>query len=378
MSIYLDHAATVPMVGPAIDALTAHLGAIGNASSLHTDGRNVRRGVEEARELIAEIAGADASEIIFTSSGTEANNLAIKGFYWKSQKKVIVTSAIEHAATLDPVQWLVEHDGAEWISIPVDSHGFIDLNELAKVIDDRRDDIALISIMHANNEVGTIQPIAEVVRLAGDIPVHTDASQSFGKVPFSFAELGVTSATLSSHKVGGPLGVGALIVRRGIDITPVLHGGGQERDIRSGTVNAPGIISFAAAAKFTALQNFEAVSALRSTAIASITAALRDVTLNGARDRSLPGIIHLTFAGVDNESLLVLLDMEGISVSTGSACAAGVHRPSHVLLAMGLTESQALSSLRFSLGLTSTQAEIDQVISALATVLPRARAAYKG
>lgn len=378
MSIYLDHAATVPMVGPAIDALTANLGAIGNASSLHTDGRNVRRGVEEARELVAEIAGSDASEIIFTASGTEANNLAIKGFYWKSPKKVIVTSAIEHAATLDPIHWLVEHNGAEWISIPVDAQGFIRLDELAKVIDARRDEIALISVMHANNEVGTIQPIAEVVKLAGEIPVHTDASQSFGKIPFSFKELGVTSATLSGHKVGGPLGVGALIVRRGIDITPVLHGGGQERDIRSGTVNAPGIIAFAAAAKFTASQSFQSVAALRSSFIASIRATFPDVTLNGSLGNSLPGILNFTFPGVDNESLLVLLDMEGISVSTGSACAAGVHRPSHVLLAMGLNGSEALSSLRFSLGLGSTQSEIDQVINALATVLPRARAAYKG
>jgi cysteine desulfurase len=378
MSIYLDHSATVPMVEPAIRALTESLGAVGNASSLHTDGRNVRKGVEQARELIADLAGSQGSEIIFTASGTEANNLAIKGFYWKSGKNVIVTSAIEHAATVDPVQWLMEHEGAEWISIGVNSQGVIDLDQLQAVVDSRKDEIALISIMHSNNEVGSLQPIAEVVRIAGDIPVHTDASQSFGKIEFNFADLGVTAATLSGHKVGGPLGVGALIVKRGIDITPVLHGGGQERDIRSGTVNAPGAISFAAAAAFMKSESYEGVRSLRNTLWESIHAAFPDVTLNGSMENSLPGILNLTFPGVDNESLLVLLDMEGISVSTGSACSAGVHRPSHVLMAMGLSETAAMSSLRFSLGLATTQSEIDAVVAALATVLPRARAAFKG
>jgi len=226
--------------------------------------------------------------------------------------------------------------------------------------------------------VGSLQPIAQVVRIAGDIPVHTDASQSFGKIEFNFADLGVTAATLSGHKVGGPLGVGALIVKRGIDITPVLHGGGQERDIRSGTVNAPGAISFAAAAVFMKSESYEGVRSLRNTLWESIHAAFPDVTLNGSMENSLPGILNLTFPGVDNESLLVLLDMEGISVSTGSACSAGVHRPSHVLMAMGLSETAAMSSLRFSLGLATTQSEIDAVVAALATVLPRARAAFKG
>ncbi len=378
MSIYLDHAATVPMVEPAIRALTESLGAVGNASSLHTDGRSVRKSVEEAREHIAELAGSAGSEIIFTASGTEANNLAIKGFYWKSGKKVIVTSAIEHAATMDPVQWLVEHEGAEWISIGVNSQGCIDLDQLKAVVNSRKAEIALISIMHSNNEVGVLQPIVEVVTIADGIPVHTDASQSFGKVPFSFSDLGVTAATLSGHKVGGPLGVGALIVKRGIDITPVLHGGGQERDIRSGTLNAPGAISFAAAAKFMCHQKYDGVATLRKTFWESIHRNFEDVTLNGSIDNSLPGILNLTFPGVDNESLLVLLDMEGISVSTGSACSAGVHRPSHVLIAMGLTEKQAMSSLRFSLGLSTTQSQLEDVVKALTTVLPRARAAYKG
>ena len=248
MAIYLDHAATTPMLPAAIDAYSRQMTEVGNASSLHAQGRAVRKAVEESRELIAKAAGCDATEIIFVASGTEANNLAIKGFFWANpSKKTIVVSTIEHHAVLDPVEWLEKHDGAKIIYAPVMPDGIVDLDALRLIVDENREDIALIAVMHSNNEVGTLQPISEVVAIAGDIPVHSDAVQSFGKVVFDFAGLGLTSATISAHKLGGPLGVGALILKRGLDITPLLHGGGQERDIRSSTVNAPGIVSFATA-----------------------------------------------------------------------------------------------------------------------------------
>jgi len=383
MGSYFDHAATTPMSKAAIDALNNQISQLGNASSLHTQGRSVRKAVEEARESIARIAGASPSEIVFTGSGTEANNLAIKGFYWKrlgedSARNVIVISAFEHHAILDPVEWLEEHEGAHIIQVPVTRDGIVDLEALKDIVDLNRAKIAVIAIMHSNNEVGTIQPIKEVVEIAGDIPVHTDAVQSFGKVDFNFDQLGVTSATLSAHKVGGPLGVGALILRRGIDVTPILHGGGQERDIRSGTLNAPAIVSFAAAAEDADLhriQRYSELRAMRRYLIDSIRAVLPDIWVNGDVEPSLPGIANITFPGTESDGLLLLLDAEGIASSTGSACSAGVPRPSHVLLAMGLSERDARSSLRFSIGASNTRSEIDHVASVIESVVDRARAA---
>jgi cysteine desulfurase len=383
MSSYFDHAATTPMSKAAIDALNNQISQLGNASSLHTQGRSVRKAVEEARESIARIAGASPSEIVFTGSGTEANNLAIKGFYWKrlgedSARKVIVISAFEHHAILDPVEWLEEHEGAHIIQVPVTRDGIVDLEALKDIVDHNRAKIAVIAIMHSNNEIGTIQPIKEVVEIAGDIPVHTDAVQSFGKVDFNFDQLGVTSATISAHKVGGPLGVAALILRRGIDVTPILHGGGQERDIRSGTLNAPAIVSFAAAAEDADLHRIQRYSELRTMRrylIDSIRAVLPDIWVNGDVEPSLPGIANITFPGTESDGLLLLLDAEGIASSTGSACSAGVPRPSHVLLAMGLSERDARSSLRFSIGVSNTRSEIDHVASVIESVVDRARAA---
>jgi len=383
MSSYFDHAATTPMSKAAIDALNNQISQLGNASSLHTQGRSVRKAVEEARESIARIAGASPSEIVFTGSGTEANNLAIKGFYWKrlgedSARNVIVISAFEHHAILDPVEWLEEHEGAHVIQVPVTRDGIVDLEALKDIVDHNRAKIAVIAIMHSNNEIGTIQPIKEVVEIAGDIPVHTDAVQSFGKVDFNFDQLGATSATLSAHKVGGPLGVAALILRRGIDVTPILHGGGQERDIRSGTLNAPAIVSFAAAAEDADLhriQRYSELRAMRRYLIDSIRAVLPDIWVNGDVEPSLPGIANITFPGTESDGLLLLLDAEGIASSTGSACSAGVPRPSHVLLAMGLSERDARSSLRFSLGASNTRSEIDHVASVIESVVDRARAA---
>lgn len=385
MEIYLDHAATTPMIPEALEALTKQIKEFGNASSLHTAGRAVRKKVEEAREKIATIINCAPSEIIFTGSGTEANNLAIKGFYWKSVqedllKNVIVVASFEHHATLEPLEWLEEHEGAIVIHIPVLAHGLIDLDALAQIIKAERAHIALICVMHSNNEIGTIQPVAEVVALAGDIPVHTDAVQSFGKVPFDFAQLGATSATISAHKIGGPLGVAALILKRGIDITPVLHGGGQERDIRSGTLNAPSIVAFAVAAQWAANhreENFAKVSGLRSLLAKRVLDAVPDSRINGSTLAMLPGILNITFPGTESDSLLLMLDTAGIASSTGSACSAGVQRPSHVLLAMGLEEREVRASLRFSLGTSTTEAEINLVGEVIAGVVAQVRAAYK-
>ena len=367
----------------AMQALTAAMAKTGNASSLHTQGRSVRKDVEEARESIALASGARPNEMIFTGSGTEANNLAVKGFYWSAiaqdpQRNVIVIAAFEHHAILEPVEWLEKHEGAVVIYIPITPSGVVDLDALAQIIKDESGKIALISVMHSNNELGTVQPISEVVGLVGDIPVHVDAVQSFGKVGFNFEELGVTSATISAHKVGGPLGVAALILRRGLDITPILHGGGQERDIRSGTLNAPAIIAFAAAAQEMVAkrdENYKKVSALRALLKGKIAAAISDAQFNGDAPQMLPGILNVTFPGTESDSLLLLLDAEGICSSTGSACSAGVQRPSHVLMAIGLSEDLARSSLRFSLGLSNTEAEINEVGEKIAGVVARAQAA---
>ena len=374
MSVYLDHAATTPMADAAIAAMTSSLSKIGNPSSLHTQGRATRKDIEDAREVIAKAVDALPSEIIFTGSGTEADNAAIKGLFWKSEKKLIVISAVEHQAVLDPARWLVEHEGAELIEIPVNKSGLIDLDFLKGLIAGRGNEIALISVMHSNNETGVIQPVAEVVNMAGDIPVHTDAVQSFTKTELSYKKLGVTSMALSAHKVGGPLGIGVLVLRRAFEIPALLHGGGQEREIRSGTLNAPSIVALAAAVENSNYDS-ERVAKLRDRFEAGVLAAVPDAQINGQGAPRLPGITNVTFPGTQSDSLLLLMDSEKVSCSTGAACSAGVHRPSHVLLAMGHTEITAQSSLRFSCGATTTESEIDFALSVLPTVINRGRAA---
>ena len=374
MSVYLDHAATTPMFDAAIDAMNTSLRKLGNPSSLHTEGRSTRKDVEDAREKIAKGVGCLASEIIFTGSGTEANNAAIKGLYWHTDKKVIVVSSIEHHAVLDPAHWLVEHEGAELIEIPVGHDGVIDLDFLKKVITERGSEIALISVMHSNNETGVIQPIADVVKIAGDIPVHCDAVQSFTKVPLSFKELGLFAMTISGHKVGGPLGIGALILRRAIEIPALLHGGGQERDIRSGTLNAPSIVALAAAVE-AKLYDAKKVSELRDAFESGVLASCPDAVINGKNAPRLPGISNITFPGTQSDSLLLLMDSQKVSCSTGAACTAGVHRPSHVLMAMGLTDVVSQSSLRFSFGSTNTEADVAYALAVLPDVIERGLAA---
>ena len=376
-SIYVDHAATTPLSPAAFKAITSQLQELGNPSSLHTHGRATRKALEDAREAIAQQVSCLPSEVIFTASGTEANNIALKGLWWNGMaqgKKVVVISAVEHHAILDPAHWLETHEGAEVIQVPVDVHGVINLDFLKDLIAKRSEDIAVISIMHSNNETGVIQPIQEVVAMAGKIPVHTDAVQSFKKVPLSYKDLGVTALTLSAHKVGGPLGIGALILRRAYEIPALLHGGGQEREIRSGTLNAPSIVAFSAAA--TEKYPSNEVQTLRDNFIKAIHQEIPDAYVNGEASQRLPGIVNVTFPGTQSDTLLLLLDNAHVSASTGSACSAGVHEASHVLLAMGHTEATAQSSLRFSFGAASTQADVDFVMSVLPDVISTGRAAH--
>jgi cysteine desulfurase len=387
VAAYLDHAATTPMVPAALSAMAAELARVGNPSSLHAAGRAARKVVEEGREQVAAALGARPSEVVFTGSGTEANNLAVKGLYWHARSQDprrtrVLASSIEHHAVMDPVQWLADHEGADVVWIPVDSSGRLDVDALKKEIDRDPASIALITVMWANNEVGTLQPISDVVALAEphDIPVHSDAVQAFGKIPLDFDSSGLAAMTVTAHKIGGPLGIGALVVRRGVNLTPVLHGGGQERDLRSGTLDAPAIAGFAAAALHTAETMDERagqMERLRQRLVNGVLGQAVDARLNGTDDSDLrlASITHFTFPGCEGDALLLLLDARGVECSTGSACSAGVPRPSHVLLAMGFSEQDARASLRFSLGHSSTDADVDALINAIAAVVERGRLA---
>ncbi|MHA7153675.1 cysteine desulfurase family protein [Arthrobacter sp. TMN-50] len=385
MPVYLDHAATTPLSAPALAALTTELSRSGNPSSLHGSGRRARRVVEDSRESLAAAAGAHPSEVIFTSGGTEGDNLAVKGLYWARRatdprRRRILCSAIEHPAVQDTVEWLARHEGALVTWLPVGADGILLLDALQTELDDDPDSIALIAVMWANNEVGSIQPIEAVTAAAArhGIPVHSDAVQAFGSLPVSFAHSGLATMAVSGHKIGGPVGVGALFVGRAVTLTPVQHGGGQERDIRSGTLDAAGIAAFAAAAAHvTGILAAESarIAALRDHLIGVVEAAVPEAVLRGHRTTRLPGNAHFTFPGCEGDSLLFLLDLVGVECSTGSACTAGVPRPSHVLLAMGLTEAEARGAQRFSLGHTSTPADVDALGASLPEAYYRARQA---
>ncbi len=390
---YLDHAATTSMVPAAVEAMVRHLRDVGNPSSLHASGRHARQIVEESRETLAQALNCRPGEVVFTSGGTEADNLALKGIYWSrragddtpdGRRRRILSTSIEHHAVLDPLHWLATAEGAEVELLPVDRTGRLDVDALRAAVDRDPASVALISVMWANNEVGTLQPVAEVVSIASahGIPVHTDAVQALGSVPVDFAAAGVDALTITGHKVGGPYGVGALLVRRELDVTALLHGGGQERDIRSGTLDAPAIAGLAAAVELAVKRQAEHADrmvGLRDDLVRRVVAAVPDAHLHGpqlehAADR-LPGNAHLGFPGCEGDSLLMLLDARGIECSTGSACSAGVAQPSHVLLAMGCSDDEARHSLRFSLGHTSTAADVDAVVEAIGPVADRARAA---
>lgn len=382
---YLDHAATTPMLPEAVRAMTAALGDHGNPSSLHASGRRARRAVEEARERVGAALGARPSEVLFTAGGTESDNLAVKGLYWARrdadpQRTVVLASAVEHHAVLDAVEWLVSHEGAEAVWLPVDSRGRLHPDALAAALDEHGDRVALASAMWANNEVGTVQPIAELAALAAarGVPFHTDAVQAVAQLPVDFAGCGASALTVAGHKLGGPQGTGALLLGRDVACTPLLHGGGQERDVRSGTLNTPGIVAFAVAVEAAAKTQVERASrlaALRDDLVERVRAAMPDALLNGDPVDRLPGNAHFSFPGCEGDALLMLLDARGIECSTGSACSAGVAQPSHVLVAMGADIERARGSLRFSLGHTSTQADVDSVVDAIPAVVERARRA---
>ena len=386
---YLDHAATTPILPEAVAAVTAQLPLVGNPSSLHADGRRARRVVEEGRERLGEAFGARPSEVVFTSSGTEANNLAIKGMYWSRvaqdpRRTRILASAVEHHAVLDPIQWLVDHESAEVVWLPVDELGRVAPATLRAELAREPDAVALVSIMWANNEVGTIQPIEELVSIAHefDVPIHSDAVQAAGHVAVDFGRSGADALSISGHKFGGPLGIGALLLARSATPVPLIHGGGQERDVRSGTLDTPSIAGLAAAAEIAqsaSATEARRVAGLRDDLLARLLDRVPDVIINGDTrldvDHRLPGNAHVSFPGCEGDSLLMLLDAKGISCSTGSACSAGVAQPSHVLLAMGADPDVARSSLRFSLGHTSSSADVDALIREIPAVIDRARAA---
>jgi cysteine desulfurase len=384
---YLDHAASTPMLPEAVEAVTAalqaSLTATGNASSLHAAGRRARRVLEESRESLAASLGARPSEVVFTASGTESDNLAVKGIWWARRaadprRRRILASAVEHHAVLDAVEWLEAHEGATVDWLEVDGAGRVHPDVLRAAIERCPSDVALVTVMWANNEVGTVQPVADLADVAHEhgIPMHTDAVQAVGQLPVDFAASGVDALTLTGHKFGGPLGVGALLLGRSTPCVPLLHGGGQERDVRSGTLDTPSVVGLAAAAAVaTSRQPSLAarLTVLRDDVVRRVRTSVPEAVLNGATGAErLPGNVHFSFPGCEGDSLLMLLDARGVEVSTGSACSAGVARPSHVLLALGASEAEARSSLRFSLGHTSTEADVDALLDVLPAVVERA------
>ncbi len=388
MSVYLDHAASTPLFPEAAAAMTAQLSRVGNASSLHASGRAARRAVEESREAIAQALGARPGEVVFTSGGTESDNLAVKGLYWSRhhedpRRTRVISTPIEHHAVLDALHWL-RGTGAEVELVPVDAHGRIDVEALEATIATDPGSVALVSVMWANNEIGTVQPLDRVVGLAHahGIPVHTDAVQALGQLPLDFAASGVDAMTVTSHKAGGPHGIGALLLRRELAPTPLLHGGGQERDVRSGTLDVPAVVGFAVAAELAVARQPEQAARLERLAVRlrdGVRRSVPDAVPHGDPEpgpaHRLPGTVHLSFPGCEGDSLLMLLDARGIECSTGSACDAGVPQASHVMLAMGHDDRAARSSLRFSLGHTSTEADVDAVVAAIGPAVDRARRA---
>ena len=387
---YLDHAATTPMLPEVIAAVSSAMaadstGAVSNPSSVHTSGRRARRMIEESRERLAGALDARPSEVIFTGGGTEADNLAVKGMFLARRaadpgRRKLLISAVEHHAVLDSADWLVTHENAELVLLPVDSDGVVRPETLAAAIADDPAAVALVSVMWANNEVGSIQPVSELADIAHrhGIAFHTDAVQAVGTLGVSFAASGVDAMTVTAHKIGGPFGVGALLLGRGVDCVPVLHGGGQERDVRSGTLDTPGAVGFSLAAELAVSRRAELadrLAALRDQLVAGILDAVPDAVLNGHPVHRLPGNAHLSFPGCEGDSLLMLLDARGIECSTGSACSAGVAQPSHVLLAMGADQRRTRGALRLSLGHTSTDEDVRTVVEAIGPVVERARRA---
>jgi len=384
--VYLDHAASAPVRPEALEAYTAALATRGNPSSIHADGRAARAALEDARERLAAVLDADPIEVVFTAGGTEAINLAIKGLWWAGRaagraagRDAIVTTAAEHHATLDAVEWLLG-EGAEVRRVSVDAVARVRLDEFEGVLAALGPRVAVASMLWANNEVGTIEDVAGVAAVAAahGVPLHWDAVAAFGHVSVSFRDSGAAALSVSGHKIGAPIGTGALVVRRGTEPAALVHGGGQQSG-RSGTLDVAGAVALATAAELAARELDAESARLRALAerlAAGIRAVVPDAELRGDPVRRLPGHVHATFPGLLGETLLFLLDSAGFSVSVGSACRAGVAEPSHVLLAMGLDEPTSRSALRVTLGRDSTAADVDAFLAALPDAVARARAAY--
>lgn len=398
--VYLDHAATTPVRPEAIEAMTAALAVVGNPASIHSAGQNAKRLLEESRERVAATLGVDGIEVIFTGSGTESVNLAIKGIWWRAsagQRRVLVPAG-EHHATIDSIEWIAENEGAEIVEIPLDEFGRVRLDALAAELEDAAS-VALVTMLWANNEVGTVQPVAEVARLCAEagVPLHLDAIAAYGQLPIDVraarlasgasAGTGLVAVSVSAHKIGGPAGIAALVLDRSAKVEALIHGGGQQRRVRSGTQDLAAAAAFAAAASCAAAElneTSERMSRLRDRLIDGVRSTVPAAVLSGAdptdasamgdsdEPRRLPSNAHFSFAGCEGDSLLFLLDAADISVSTGSACQAGVPEPSHVLLAMGRSETAARGALRVTVGRTSTDADVDALLAALPTAYERA------
>lgn len=395
VAVYLDHAATTPMLPEAIDAYAEAMRVVGNPSSIHSQGQQAKRMLEEAREVVASSVGCDPIEIVFTSGGTEAINLALKGMFWARNeagsppRRRILSPGGEHHATMDTLEWLARYEGARLEWLPLDSDGVIDLPSVGDALAREPGSTALLTSLWVNNEVGTIEPVDDLARLAAaaGVPLHLDAVAAYGHLPIDFARMrretgsaaaGLTALSVSAHKIGGPVGIGALVLSRSASVVPLVHGGGQQRQVRSGTQDVAAAVSFAVAAA-RAVRELDAERArlegLRDHLIRGVSQAVPEARLSGLQAGD-PGRVasnvHFVFPGAQGDSLLFLLDLAGISVSTGSACQAGVPEPSHVLLAMGRSDEEARSALRMTLGRTTTEADVDALIAALPTAYAQA------
>ena len=375
--VYLDHAATTPLHPEVLSLMYEFMrDTFGNPSSVHSFGREAKKFVQEARQKVADIIGAQLEEIYFTSGGTEADNIAIIGTAMARRKNGnhVITSAIEHHAVLDTCKFLAKN-GFEVTFLPVDKFGMVDPDDVAKAI---RKETTLVTIMHANNEIGTIQPISEISKLTREagVALHTDAVQTLAKIPVDVNDLGVEMLSLSAHKIYGPKGIGALYLRKGTRLQPIMYGGGQERKLRSGTENTPGIVGFGKAAEVGAReleQESSRIKGLRDKLLQRVLDEIPSVTLNGHPERRLPNNANVSIAYVEGESLVLSLDLEGIAASSGSACSSGSLKPSHVLQALGLPHELMHGSLRMTLGRDNNEEDIDYVIEALKTIAARLR-----
>lgn len=393
--VYMDHAATTDMLPEAVEVYLEQARRGGNPASLHSGGRSARMALETGRDAVAAALNAEPVEIILTSGGTEADNMAVLGLFRAAReadprRTVIVLSAVEHHAVSEAAEWLAAHEGAELVWLDVDATGRVDPGQLERLLAERAAEVALVTVMWANNEVGTVQPVAELAALcdAAGVPFHVDAVQAFCAVPVDAHLPGISTLAVSAHKLGGPMGVGAIYAPRSVRLAATSFGGGQERSVRSGTVNAAGAAAFGAAVE-AAQRGFRGEflrrATLRDALVAGIRERVPEAVLRGPepgspaeeweRPTRLPGNAHFVFPGCEGDSMLFLFDAAGVALSTGSACSAGVPRASHVLLAMGVDEQSARGAQRFSLGHSSTSQDVDTVLDALVDVHARARAA---